>query len=109
MEEFYSKLSKEELIRVVINLKKRLSEKEKELEILRNKKDAPQPINIKVTPIEEYVSGNPRRKEIYNIISNSDLYRLSEKDIKFLNSIVDKVGLSQKQKTWLEGIKKRVK
>ena len=109
MEEFYNKLSKEELIRVAINLKKRLSEKEKELVILRNKKDNPQPINIKVTPIEEYIVGNPRRKDIHNIVSNPNLYKLSEKDINFLKSIVDKVGLSQKQSKWLEGIKKRVK
>ena len=109
MEQYYSKLTKKELIKVAINLKNRLAEKEIELELLRNKKNTPQPINIKVTPLEEYIVDNPRREEIYNIVSTPNLYRLSEKDIQFLNSIINKVGLSQKQNDWLEGIKNRVK
>lgn len=109
MEEFYSKLSKEELIRVAINLQNRLSEKDKEIQLLKSLKIEPQPINIRVTPIEEYVEGNPRREEIWNILSNPDKFRLSEGDIIFLKSIVDKVGLSAKQSRWLEGIKIRGK
>lgn len=107
MEEFYNKLSKEELITVVINLQNRLSDKDKEIEILRAKKDAPQPINIKVTPIETFLDKNPRRREIHHILSNSSMYKLSEAEVKFLKSIVDKVGLSPKQTQWLNSIKKR--
>jgi hypothetical protein len=109
--ELYKKLSKEDLIRVIGNLNLRLLKLEEETLSLRRKKDAPQPINIitKEITIGDAVKNNPRGEAIATMLENPDMFRLSVRDVEFLRSIGDKVGLSDKQISWFEGIKKRVK
>ncbi|CAB4125299.1 hypothetical protein UFOVP54_104 [uncultured Caudovirales phage] len=109
--EVYKDLSKEDLLRVIGNLNLRLRELEGERDILKRKKDAPQPINIinKQVTIGDVVKNNPRGEDILIILDNPDAYRLSVRDVKFLKSIGPRVGLSDKQIIWFEGIKKRLK
>lgn len=109
--EFYEKLTKEELIKVIGNLLLRNSKLEEDNIILKERKDTVREIKViqRIIPLDEYIKDNPRREEICSILSNPDNYRLSENDIQFLTGIVEKVGLSAKQSSWLEGIKTRGK
>jgi hypothetical protein len=107
----YNDLTKEQLIKVVGNLNLRILQLEEERDNLKRKKDAPQPINIitKEITYADVVKNNPRGEDIIVMLDNPDAYRLSIRDVEFLKSIGTKVGLSDRQSQWFEGIKKRVK
>jgi hypothetical protein len=107
----YNDLTKEQLIKVVGNLNLRILQLEEERDNLKRKKDAPQPINIinKEITYVDVVKNNPRGEDIIVMLDNPDAYRLSIRDVEFLKSIGDKVGLSDRQSQWFDGIKKRVK
>ena len=109
--EVYKKLSKEDLIRVIGNLNLRLLKLEEETLNLKRKKDTPQPINIinKQIAMGDVVKSNPRGEDILHMLDNPNMYRLSLRDVEFLKSIGPRVGLSDKQISWFEGIKKRLK
>ena len=107
----YSKLSKEDLIKVIGNLNLRLLKLEEETLNLKRKKDAPQPINIvnKQITMRDVLKSNPRGDDIFHMLDNPNMYRLSLRDVEFLTSIGSKVGLSDKQIQWFDCIKKRLK
>lgn len=107
----YSKFSKEQLLLIIGKLHLRLLELQEDNNNLKRKKDAPQPINIikKEITVGDVVKNNPRGEDIVTMLDNPDMFRLSLRDVEFLKSIGSKVGLSDKQIQWFEGIKKRVK
>jgi hypothetical protein len=94
-----------EIQKELVKLAERLNHKET---IIKNYQGSTKKITYKNNSSNK-PKNSFRDKLVYGILQNKGKYKLSEKDIEFLNSLKNFKILSQKQNDWLEGIKKRVK